>query len=260
MRPESESGIAERSATGGEASRAAVRVSVVLPVLAEEETIREIAHGLRDGLGEALHEIIVVVASRAPEKTLRICEEVAAEVPVARVSMQRKNPGLGLAVRQGIKEATGTHVLLMDSDGEMDVNTVPLMVDKLVSTGVDLVVASRWTRGGGVVGYSRTKYVLNRAFQVVFRILFRTRVRDLTLGFKLCRADVMKALHWNAQYHDIGCETTLRPVRAGCSVAEVPTTWVARQQGASSNPFRNNFIYLWKTLLILTEPIPKVPS
>ena len=96
-------------------------------------------------------------------------------------------------------------------------------------------------------------------FQLIFRLLFRTPVKDLTLGFKLCRADVMQAIHFNAQYHDIGCETTLRPVRAGCSVAEVPTTWVCRTEGSSSNPFRNNFIYLWKTLLILTEPIPKVP-
>ena len=110
------------------------------------------------------------------------------------------------------------------------------------------------------MGYDPIKYVLNRGFQVFFRILFRTRIRDLTLGFKLCRADVMKALHFNAQFHDIGCETTLRPVRAGCSIAEVPTTWVCRKGGQSSNPFRNNFIYLWKTLLILTEPIPKVPK
>jgi dolichol-phosphate mannosyltransferase len=144
------------------------------------------------------------------------------------VSMQERNPGLGLGVRQGIHEAAGTHILLMDSDGEMDVTTVPLMLEKLLAERVDLVIGSRWAKGGGVVGYSRTKYLLNRAFQIVFRILFRTNVRDLTLGFKLCRADVMKALHWNAQYHDIGCETTLRPIRAGCSVAEVPTTWVCR--------------------------------
>jgi dolichol-phosphate mannosyltransferase len=237
-----------------------MRLSAVLPVLAEEDTVREIADGLVEGLGETLHEIILVVAGIAPEDTLRICAEVAERIPCARLSPQRKSPGLGLAVRQGIKEATGTHVLLMDSDGEMDVATVPLMVAKLQETGVDMVVASRWAPGGGVVGYDPIKYLLNRAFQVVFRILFRTRIRDLTLGFKICRADVMKALHFNAQFHDIGCETTLRPVRAGCTIAEVPTTWVCRKEGESSNPFRNNFIYLWKTLLILTEPIPKIPS
>ena len=43
-------------------------------------------------------------------------------------------------------------------------------------------------------------------------------------------------------------------------MAEVPTVWVARKEGVSSNPFRNNFIYLWKTLLILTEPAPRLPQ
>lgn len=246
--------------SGEDVSTAPVKVSVVLPVLWEKQTVVEISHGLVEGLGERLHEIIMVVASRAPEDTLQICRTLEQEIPQARLSMQKKNPGLGLGVRQGIKEATGTHILLMDSDGEMDVRTVPKMVDKLVDEDFDLVVGSRWTKGGGVVGYSKPRYVMNRAFQYVFRILFRTRVCDLTLGFKVCRADVFQALHWNAQYHDIGCETTLRPIRAGCTVGEVPTVWVARAEGVSSNPFRNNFIYLWKTLLILTEPRPKVPQ
>lgn len=241
-------------------STAAVRVSAILPVLAERETVAQIAHGLVEGLGDRLHEIILVVAAIAPPETMAICEGIERDIPCARISPQRKSPGLGLAVRQGIKEAAGTHILLMDSDGEMDVTTVPRMVDKLVADGVDMVVAVRWMPGGGVEGYDPLKYVLNRAFQVVFRVLFRTRIRDLTLGFKLCRADVMKALHFNAQFHDIGCETTLRPVRAGCSIAEVPTVWSCRKEGSSSNPFRNNFIYLWKTLLILTEPIPKIPK
>ena len=40
---------------------------------------------------------------------------------------------------------------------------------------------------------------------------------------------------------------------------EVPTLRVCRKEGTSSTPFRNNLTYLWKTLLILTEPIPKIP-
>jgi dolichol-phosphate mannosyltransferase len=128
------------------------------------------------------------------------------------------------------------------------------MVDKLVSAGADMVVASRWMPGGGVVGYDRAKYFLNRGYQLLFRVLFRTPVHDLTLGFKLCRADVMKAMPWDSEFHDIGCETTLRPIRAGCVVAEVPTVWVCRKEGSSSNPFLNNFKYVWKALAILTDP------
>jgi len=205
------------------------------------------------GLGTDLHEVILIVASRAPEETWAVCRAIEQRVPLARVSEQRENPGLGLGVRQGIAEASGTHVLLMDSDGEMSAETVPRMVAELRRARADMVVASRWMKGGGVEGYDRMKYFLNRGFQQLFRMLYRTRVHDLTLGFKLCRADIFKAMPWNSQFHDIGCETTLRPIRAGAVVSEVPTVWVRRKEGASSNPFRNNFKYVWKALAILLD-------
>ena len=88
----------------------------------------------------------------------------------------------------------------------------------------------------------------------VFRLLFRTRIHDLTLGFKLARADVMKSLPWTSQFHDIGCETTMRVLRARYSVTEVPTVWRKRTEGTSSNPFRRNFKYVRMALSILLGP------
>lgn len=231
-----------------------VQVSAVLPVFAEKQTVPELVAGLHQGLGDRLHEVILIVAPKAPPDTLEICHRTAATYPRTRVSMQERNPGLGFGVRQGIGEATGSHVLLMDSDGEMDVATVPPMVEKLIEDDADMVLGSRWMKGGGVEGYDPLKYWLNRGYQTLFRLLFRTRVHDLTLGFKLCRRDVFQAMPWDSQFHDIGCETTLRIIRAGYRVTEVPTVWRRRKEGESSNPFRRNFKYVWKALAILVGP------
>ncbi len=237
-----------------------IRLSVCLPVFAEKGTVPEIVRGLIDLVGDDLHEILIVVAARAPEDTVKICQETAEQFPIARVSVQERNPGLGFGVQQGIAEATGTHILLMDSDGEMDVETVPRMLTALQERGADMVVGSRWVKGGGVVGYDRFKYFLNRGYQLLFRIMLRTNVRDLTLGFKLARADVMKSLPWCSQFHDIGCETTMRVVRAGFKVTEVPTVWVKRKEGESSNPFRRNFKYVRMALSIVFGPRHRDPS
>lgn len=231
-----------------------LRISVVLLVFAEKQTIAEISARLVDQLGDSLQEIILLVASAAPEDTLAICGDTAARFEAVRVSMQRENPGAGLAVRQGIAEAAGSHILFMDSDGEMDVETVPSMVGALTERRADMVVASRWKKGGGAVGYGRVKYLLNRGYQLIFRALFWTAVRDLTLGFKLARADVMKSLPWTSQYHGIGCETTMRVLRAGFRVTDVPTVWRKRTEGASSNPFRRNFLYVSMAVSILLGP------
>lgn len=234
-----------------------MRLSVVLSIFAERQTVPEIVEGLWELIPESIEEIILLVADRAPDFTWEICEETAKKFDRTHISRQTKNPGIGFAVRQGISEARGTHILLMDSDGEMDVRTVPEMVRAIVDRKADMVIGSRWLKGGGVEGYDRFKYFLNRGYQTLFRILFRTSVRDLTLGFKLGRSNVMKSMPWDSQFHDIGCETTLRVIHAGYHVTEVPTVWRKRKEGESTNPFRRNFKYVWKAIAILFSKSPK---
>jgi dolichol-phosphate mannosyltransferase len=238
----------------GDGRTETMRLSIVLIVFNERESVAELVEGLFERVDDRILEIILLLAPASPPITHEICERLAREHERVRVSLQKENPGAGLAVRQGIAEARGSHILLMDSDGEMDVETVPLMVAAAETPGVDMVVGSRWMRGGGVEGYHRLRGLLNRCYQAIFRVLFRTPVHDLTLGFKLCRADVFQAMPWDSQFHDIGCETTLRPIRAGYRVTEVPTVWRRRKEGSSNNPTFNNLKYVWKALAILIGP------
>jgi hypothetical protein len=102
------------------------------------------------------------------------------------------------------------------------------------------------------------KYLLNRGFQVLFRVLYRTRLHDLTLGFKLGRTDLLQAKRWRGEFHEVACETTVRMIRDGHVVVEVPTVWRRRTAGVSSNPFRRNFRYVAIALAVLVERRPAV--
>jgi glycosyltransferase involved in cell wall biosynthesis len=180
-----------------------------------------------------------------------------------RLHTQQHNPGLGWAVREGFALAQGNLVLMMDSDGEMEIETVPRLIAEMARGGHGLVVASRWSPGGGFTGYSRLKYYLNWCFQQVFRTLFWTRLHDLTYGFKLLRAELVHGLDWEGTLHEIACETTLKPVRSGVPVAEVPSHWTARTQGASKNTFWRNFRYVRLAGAILFRGValtPRQPS
>jgi dolichol-phosphate mannosyltransferase len=154
-------------------------------------------------------------------------------------------------VREGFALARGNLVLMIDADGEMEIDTVPRLLDEMARGGHGLVVAARWLPGGGFSGYGPLKYYLNWGFQQLFRCLFRTHLHDLTYGFKVMRAELVHGLEWQGTLHEIACETTLRPVRLGVSVAEVPSRWTARTQGASKNTFWRNFRYVRTALTIL---------
>ncbi len=227
------------------------RVSVVMPVYSETETVRHIAGWLVTELGRRLEEIIIVQSPRSSEASRTVCQELTEDYAQVRLHIQQNNPGLGHAVREGIAHARGNLVLIMDSDGEMENATVPRMLAEMARGDFALVAASRWLPGGGFSGYSGLKFYLNWCFQQLFRWLFWTRLHDLTYGFKLLRAELAHGLTWEGTLHEIACETTLKPVRLGVPVSEVPSKWTARTQGASNNTFWRNFRYVRMALKIL---------
>jgi len=209
------------------------QVSAVVPVLAEEESLRGVVEGLWEGLGHALAEVIIVASPLSPAGTLEVCRELH-RAGQAFVCEQQCGPGVGFAYREGMAAARSEFILCIDSDGEMDPATAPELHQAQRDTGADLVVASRWASGGGLEGYHPTKYWLNWAFQRLFRVLFRTRLTDLTHGYKLIRSDLARRLPLCSSGQEIGCETTLLPLRLNAVVAEVPTVWRSRQAGRST--------------------------
>ncbi|MDQ7825276.1 MAG: glycosyltransferase [Candidatus Eremiobacteraeota bacterium] len=232
-----------------------MKLSILLAVFAEEEVVAELVKQLADLLGEEIFEIIILISPKSPQKTKDICSRLENEYPFLKVHVQREYPGNGLAFREGFSMAEGDYILMMDGDGEMDPHTVPELVRKIEETGADMVVASRWAPGGGAEGYDPLKYFLNRGFQVIFGVLFRTKIHDLTLGFKLMKKEVAKGIIWEAPFQDIGEETTVKPLRAGFRVEEVPTVWKKRGAGSSTNNFTRNFRYVKLALEVLgTKP------
>jgi glycosyltransferase involved in cell wall biosynthesis len=232
-------------------------ISVVLPVFSETDTVRLIAEWLRQNLGERLLEILIIVSPRSSAESLAVCDGLAAEDERIRVFVQQQNPGVGHAFREGYARVRGNVVLSMDSDNEMELAAIPRMLDKLAEGNHGLVVGARWLPGGGFVGYSRFKRLLNWGFQQLFRWLFWTPLHDLTYGFKVLRAEAVHGIVWEASLHEIGCETTLKPIRLGVSAGEVPSTWTARTQGRSTNNFWRNFRYVAMAWHILTHGVER---
>lgn len=227
-----------------------IKLSVIIPVYSEEEALRKVVRDLMANAHDRLHQIILIVAPKSTERTFQICQELAAEFPILNYYTQQENPGLGRAYRQSFTYVTGTHVLMLDADGEMDINTVPKMI-AAVEAGNDMAVASRWIKGGTVHDYDPLTYVLNRSFQIIFRILFFTKVHDLTYGFKIFNAKLLKEVHWWGEMHEIATETTLKPIRLGYKIVEIPSVWRKRVEGVSKMNTWKRFRYAPFALRIL---------
>ena len=220
-------------------------ISVVMPVFAETTSIGQVVSDLVNVLEAKIKEIIIVLSPKSPQSTFNYCKKLVVRYPrLIILSIQRLNPGYGRAVIQGMMIAKGSCILIIDSDGELDPRDSIKMYKKY-SEGFNIVLASRWTKDGGAIGYGTYKYFLTRLYSIVFKKIYRTQVHDLSFGYKLIKNDkLFKKLNFKGNYHDLATETTLRPLKAGFSVTEVPTIWKKRVEGRSKNNLLNNFRYV----------------
>lgn len=178
---------AATSAGGGEDVRRRVqRLSVVVPARNEEANLEPLLKEVHDALaasGVPFREVIVVddgstdatpaIAQRAGCKVVRHAEPL----------------GNGAAVKRGIREAKGDWILLLDGDGQHPPHELAAML--AMAERYDMVVASRGGKGGKL-----HRNLANRTYNALASYVSQRRIPDLTSGFRLVRADVVKDLVW----------------------------------------------------------------
>jgi glycosyltransferase involved in cell wall biosynthesis len=219
-------------------------LSVVVTVYTESVSVIETIDRLLRSDQGGLREIILVVSPRASKETMQICEDLAASHSMVRLHVQQQVPGVGWALREGMKLATHECVAIMSGDLETEPEAVERMFQKMNETGADVVIGSRWDKGGGFQNYDRVKYVLNWTFQKMFKVIYRTHINDLTYGFKILRKHVIESIEWESAFHEIYIETTVKPLKKGYHLEQVPTVWIGRREGESVNTFFRNFGYV----------------
>jgi dolichol-phosphate mannosyltransferase len=221
-----------------------IQMSVVVTVFTETYSIRETVDILLGRDRGYIKEIILLVSPRASNESLAICQGCADRDQRVRILIQKNNPGIGWAYREGMQAASGNFVALMAADLETEPAAVDRMVDKILETGCDGVIANRWLPGGGFTNYDPIKYVLNWIFQKVFSLLFWTNLGDLTFGFKILSKKITDSIEWEGTLHEICIETTVKPIKHGFRLKQIPSVWVGRKEGTSVNTFFKNFRYV----------------
>jgi len=216
-------------------------VSVILPVIDETVSLRKTAQILLSENAADIGEILIIGCGLTTPEAKAVADELVRADSRIKLLFQ-KRPFLGGAMRDAFDWAQGSHILMMASDLETDPAVVKGLIAK-AKEGYDIVTATRWNAAGGFQGYSATKFLLNWTFQQTFRIVYGTQLSDLTYGFRIFRADLLKKIAWEELRHPFLLETILKPLRLGASVIEIPCSWNARTEGESHNSFWRNFLY-----------------
>ena len=194
-------------------------VCVVLPTYNERENIEPVSAAILEALPEA-HLLIVDDAS--PDGTGELADAVAARSDRVNVLHRPGKDGLGVAYRDGFRDALAMDdvraVVQMDADFSHDPADLPRLVAPLM-TDADLVLGTRYISGGGVVGWPLHRQLISRAGTIFARTVLLLPYRDLTGGFKAWRRELLE-------------EIRLRDVSASGYGFQIETTWWAHRRRA----------------------------
>ncbi|MFO7253243.1 MAG: polyprenol monophosphomannose synthase [Actinomycetes bacterium] len=224
------------------------RVLVIVPTYNERENLPMITGRLRAAVPDA-H--ILIADDASPDGTGQAADALAAADDHIHVLHRPGKQGLGAAYIAGFRWglSQGFDVLVeIDADGSHQPEELPRLLEVLAA-GADLVIGSRWVPGGKVVNWPWTRELLSRGANTYARIALGIPVRDSTAGFRAYRAATLEKIGLDdvqSQGYCFQVDLTLRTIRSGLRVREVPITFVERTAGASKMSRTIVFEALWR--------------
>jgi dolichol-phosphate mannosyltransferase len=206
---------------------------VVVPTYNEAENIALIAEAVRSrGLS------LLVVDDGSPDGTGEIADRLAAVDPGIRVLHRAEKQGLGPAYIAGFGYALdhGAAVIFeMDADFSHDPADLPRLL-AAVDEGADVAIGSRYIKGGGVEEWPWHRRLLSRGGNIYARTMLRTRVNDMTAGFRAFSEAALRQIDFaecEASGYGFQVEMAWRASRKGLVICEVPIIFRDRTRGKS---------------------------
>jgi glycosyltransferase involved in cell wall biosynthesis len=217
-----------------------MKLSVVMPVYNERDTIREILRQVR-AVGRA--DEIIVVDDGSVDGTREILQQEAQQGDLVLI-LHDKNLGKGAAVTTGFKHATGDIVLIQDADLEYDPRDYPTLLRPIEEGRVAVVYGSRFL--GPHKAMLFWHMLGNQFLTLVTNIMFNAILSDMETCYKALRADVAKSLNLRSHGWGIDPEITAKVLKQGHRIFEVPISYYGREYDEGKKiTWRDGFRVLW---------------
>ncbi len=210
------------------------KVLVVIPTYNERENLPLIVAGVQ----AAAPEVYILVADdNSPDGTGEVADDLAADDKAVQVLHRANKSGLGAAYLESFQWAKdhGYDVVVeMDADGSHSPSDLVKILASLADN--DVVLGSRWVKGGRVVNWPKSRELLSRGGNLYTRLWLGIPLRDATGGFRAYRMTAINQLDISkveSQGYCFQVDMAWRAVRSGLRITEVPITFVEREIGES---------------------------
>lgn len=168
----------------------------MVPLLNEEESLRELAHQIRAAVEPRFSYEVIFVDDGSSDKSWLVIAELASQDSRICGIRFRRNYGKSSALQKGFERARGQYIATMDADLQDDPKEVPLMIDQLNQQGLDLVSGWKKVRHDPI-----SKTIPSRFFNKVTSMISGIDIHDFNCGLKVYRREVIDSLIIYGEMH-----------------------------------------------------------
>jgi dolichol-phosphate mannosyltransferase len=212
------------------------QLSIILPTYNESQNIVRMLDSIAETLPADTAAEIIVVDDNSPDGTADIAICHAKNILNNRklhIEVIRREAKLGLssAILAGVQSATGDIILAMDGDFSHPPQIIPHIIEALLDSNYDIVVASRYVSGGSIVGWPFKRRLMSRGATKIAQYGLGIEVKDPVSGFFAFRRHIIQGVKFDALGYKMLLEILVKA--RGARVKELPYTFTNRRAGTS---------------------------
>ncbi len=201
-----------------------MKLSVVIPVFNEKDTIREVVRRVQE-VPVGMDKEIIIVDDGSSDGTREILSKL--EGPNLKILLQDTNQGKGAALRAGFARAEGDIIIIQDADLEYDPREYPRLLEPILDGRADAVYGSRFLGGPHRV-LLFWHYVGNKLLTVFCNMLSNLNLSDMETCYKVFRRKILDRINLKSNRFGIEPEITLKLAKLKCRIYEVPISYSGR--------------------------------
>lgn len=222
-------------------------ISIVIATYNEASNIPELFRRIKEALNGYRYEIIIVDDS-SPDGTAEIARRKMIEYGIDGRVIIRSERGLSSAILRGFRESRGDIIVVMDADLQHPPEVIPRLIEYMESRDLDIVIASRYIRGGGIESWSLYRRAISKLASFIARVLIPQirGIKDPMSGFFALRRRVVDGIDMRPRGFKILLEIIVRG--RWRRISEYPYIFGSRKQGRSKLRLRDMSSFILQVL------------